>query len=96
MKSVELKNGAFAIPVNIKVYLHKDRMIKIVTDLIHKEFINFESSKSEIIKNVRSHLYSQGVSVYDDWYEDTDETPVINELYERVEPWISELFPEIS
>ncbi len=95
MKVVELTNGKIAIPVHTTTFLHFDRMVGIVADLIYHGRLTFESRKSDIMKEVRSHLYMQGISVYGDWYEDTDATPIINESYPDVEKLVKKQFPEI-
>lgn len=96
MRTVELTDGRKAIPVVTKTYLHKDRVISIVTDLIFHDQLSYDSKKSEMIKAIRKHLWWQGVSVYAIWYEDTDDTPVINDIREKVVPIIEKLFPELS
>lgn len=94
MKTVELTNGKRAIPMNIKVYMTEERMVKVITDLVHKGTLDLSEKKSKILKEVRSHLWFQGQTVYGDWYEDTDETEPINRLYEKVEPFVKQMFPE--
>jgi len=96
MKTVELVSGPKAIVIITKTFLTKDRLQSIVTDLIFHDNLTYESSKSEMIKGVRGHLKWQGQSTYDDWYEDTQETPVINDIRKKVGPIIEKLFPELD
>ena len=98
MKTVTMVKGDErfeAIPLVVKFYMSKNRLITIWSDLIHKGDLTFESKKSEVIAEIRSHLRFQGYSVYNDWYEDTDETPVINGIIENLEPIVEKMFPEL-
>lgn len=94
MKTVKLTNGKRAIPMNIKVYMTEEKMVQVITDLVHQGTLDLSENKSKILKEVRRHLWFQGQTVYSDWYEDTDETEPINRLYEKVEPFVKQMFPE--
>ena len=94
MKTVILTNDKVAIPLNIKHYVTDDVMIKAITELVHQRTLNLSENKSTIIKAVRDLLFYQGRTVYADWYEDTDQTEPINLIYEKVIPFVENMFPE--
>jgi len=96
MKTVELVRGGKAITVMTKTYVTRSRLISIVTDLIFHDNLSLEAGKRVIMEKVRGHLWYQGTTVYCDWYEDTIDTPVINEIYAKVEEMIDEKFPELK
>ena len=95
MKTVELTNGKIAIPMNIKFYMTKSRMVDVITDLVHRGELDLTENKSKIIEEVRNHLKFQGGTVYGDWYEDTEETEPINRIREKVNPFVKMTFPEL-
>ena len=96
MKIVELTDDRIAIPMAIKFYMTSDKIVKVVTDLVHQEILDLTEPKYKIIEKVRDHLHYQGTTTYGDWYEDTIETEPINEIYKRVEPFIRKMFPEFD
>jgi len=97
MKTVELKTGEQAITVNVKHYIRRQVMIDLITDVVHnKDLDENKLTKSKVMEHLRDHLFYQGRTTYCDWYEDTDQTPIINEIHKRVVKVIDNLFPELT
>ena len=94
MQTVELTNGKSALVMNIKHFITDETMIKSITELVFNRILDLSENKSSIITEVRHLLYTQGRSVYNDWYEDTGNTELINKIYETVIPFVKQMFPE--
>lgn len=95
MKTVELTSGEKAIPVITKTYLTFPRVVYIWGDLIHRGSLSYSSKKSEVMKEIRRHIWYQGITTYSDWYEDTDDIPVLNAIYDDLRPIVKEMFSEL-
>ena len=96
MRTVELTTDEIAIPVMVKAYLTKDRLIRILGDLHFYGDVTFPIKKSAIIKEVKDHIRLKGYSCYPDCYEDTDDIPIWNQSAEMAEIIINQKFPELQ
>lgn len=97
MKTVRLNTGELSIPIVIKSFITKTKMIKILADIVHSKSLDLHNmNKKEIMQEIRGHVKFQGVTVYTDWYEDTIETPIINDIITEVEAFVEDKFPELN
>lgn len=96
MKTVELTTDEIAIPVMVKAYLTRNHLIRILADLWFYEEISFPLTKTQAIKEAKMHIKLKGYSVYPDYYEDTDDTPLWNEAVDLAEKYVDKKFPELK
>ena len=95
MKHITFVSGEKAIPLIIRHRLKANEIAYIFADLIFHEKITIDIGKADLIREIRNHLWYQGTTVYTDWYEDTEATPVINDIIEATLKRVAELFPEL-
>ena len=96
MKTVRLKTGELALPVNIKGFLKRSKLIGIIGDLLFHKEITSTCKKMILMGKVRDHMKYQGVTVFEDWYEDTQDQQEINNCYKEAAIIVSNLFPELN
>ena len=96
MKTVKLTTGEKAIPIITKTFLTKNRLASLLSEIVFVGKINLENtSKREVIKEVRDVIWYQGIKPYDEWHEDSEHQELLNSLYEDSLKFVEIAFPEI-